>query len=298
MKASLISVIAALAATAVALPAPTVTTTSIESTATKAVDMVLGTATGATTTKAAEASGSGHIVQDLGVQVNDVLEFTGPNAQRLLIQLSPEVAGLLSSLGLGGLGGAVGSIVASASSVSELLTNLGPDVEGLLVVVGEGGDYLLLQLAPTVAGLVSGLGLPGLGVPVGSVVATLGNNLKRDMIVGDLVPQVRDILEVTGDNSERLLIQLSPEVASAVSGLGLPQVGEPVGEIVDEASSVGELVNKTGAPTEQLLTVVGDGGKALLIKLSPSVAKLVANLGLTGVGASVGSIVATLGKNL
>ncbi|KAL4966873.1 uncharacterized protein BDV14DRAFT_170825 [Aspergillus stella-maris] len=118
------------------------------------------------------------------------------------------------------------------------------------------------------------------------------------MILGDLVPQVRDILEVTGDNSERLLIQLSPEVASAVSGLGLPQVGEPVGEIVDEASSVGELVNKTGAPTDQLLTVVGNGGKALLIKLSPSVAKLVANLGLTGVGASVGSIVATLGNNL
>ncbi|KAL4940027.1 hypothetical protein BDV06DRAFT_224450 [Aspergillus oleicola] len=298
MKASFISVIAALAATAVAAPAPTMTTTSIEATTTKAVDMVLGTAAAATTAKAAEANGNGHILQDLGAQVNDVLEITGPNAQRLLLQLSPEVAGLLSSLGLGGLGGPVGSIVASASSIGELLANLGPDVEGLLVVVGEGGDFLLLQLAPGVAGLVSGLGLPGLGIPVGSVVATLGNNLKRDMILGDIVPKVRDILEVTGDNSERLLIQLSPEVASAVTGLGLPQVGEPVGEIVDEASSVGELVNHTGAPVEQLLTVVGKDSKALLIKLSPSVAKLLANLGLTGVGASVGSIVATLGHNL
>ncbi|KAL4928749.1 uncharacterized protein BDV17DRAFT_90263 [Aspergillus undulatus] len=293
MKASLITLIAALSASAMA--APTQVTKSIESTATKALDMTFATATA---TKAAEAAGDGHIVQNLGGQVNDVLEITGPNAQRLLLQLSPEVAGLLSSLGLGGLGAPVGSIVASASSVGELLTNLGPDVEGLLVVIGEGGDYLLVSLAPGLAGLLSGLGLPSLGTPVGSIVATLGQNLKRDMVVGDLIPKVRDILEVTGSNAERLLIQLSPETASLVTGLGLPQVGEPVGEIVDEASSVGELVNHTGAPAEQLLTVVGKDSKALLIKLSPSVAKLLSGLGLTGVGASVGSIVATLGANL
>ncbi|KAL4754325.1 hypothetical protein BDW72DRAFT_166651 [Aspergillus terricola var. indicus] len=118
------------------------------------------------------------------------------------------------------------------------------------------------------------------------------------MVVGDNIPKVQDILEVTGTDAQRLLIQLSPEVASLVSGLGLPTVGEPIGEVVAEASSVGELVNHTGAPTSQLLTVVGTDGKALLIKLAPSVARLLGGLGLPGVGSSVGSIIATLGNNL
>ncbi|KAL4778248.1 hypothetical protein BJX76DRAFT_152127 [Aspergillus varians] len=286
MKAAFITALAAIATSVVA--APTQVSQSLE-TATQSLDIPAVTS----------AAGNGHIVQDLGPEVNDVLEITGPNAQRLLLQLSPEVAGLLSSLGLPAVGTPVGSIVASASSIGELLAGLGPDVQGLLTVVGQGGDYLLIQLAPSLAGLLSGLGLPGLGVPVGSIVTILGNNLKRDgEIVGDLAPKARDILEVTGSNSERLLIQLSPEVASLVSGLGLPSVGVPVGKVVDDASSVGELVNHTGAPVEQLLTVVGDDASALLIQLSPDVASLLAGLGLTGVGASVGSIVATLGANL
>ncbi|KAL3476076.1 hypothetical protein BJX99DRAFT_228479 [Aspergillus californicus] len=254
-----------------------------------------------TATNAADAStgSNGQIIQDLAPKVNTILEVTGPNAERLLIQLSPEVTALLSGLGLPAVGAPVGSIVASASSVGELLKDLGPHTQNLLTVVGDGGSLLLIELSSGVASLLSGLGLPSLGTSVGSVVATLGKNLKRDnMIVGDLVPQVRDVLEITGPNAKRLLVQLSPEVAGLVSGLGLPNVGEPVGEIVQEAGSVGDLVFDLGVPVEQLLTVTGDHGKALLIKLSPSVASLLTGLGLPAVGTSVGSIIATVANNL
>lgn len=312
MKASLITALAAMSASVAAAPAQTTetwsttidlgvatttlaattTTSTLAPTATSAILEAVNNAEGK------QGQGSGHIVQDAGHELDGILTITGPNAQKLLIKLAPEVAGLLSSLGLPPLGTAVGSIVASASTLGELITGLGPNVDGLLTAVGEGGDYLLIQLSPVVAGLVSGLGLPGVGVPVGTALITAGNNLKRDKVLGDIIPNIRDVVEVEGDNAERLLVQLSPSVAALVSGLGLPAVGVPLGKVVDDASEAGQLVNHIGAPVEQLLTVVRDDGKALLIHLSPDVAATVAGLGLTGVGASVGSVVATLSNEL
>lgn len=314
MKASLITALAAMSASVAAAPAQTtetwstqidlgVATTTLAATTTTSTSTLAPTATSAiveavNNAEGKQGQGSGHIVQDAGHELDGILTITGPNAQKLLIKLAPEVAGLLSSLGLPPLGTAVGSIVASASTLGELITGLGPNVDGLLTAVGEGGDYLLIQLSPVVAGLVSGLGLPGVGVPVGTALITAGNNLKRDKVLGDIIPKVRDVVEVEGDNAERLLVQLSPSVAALVSGLGLPGVGVPLGKVVDDASEAGQLVNHIGAPVEQLLTVVRDDGKALLIHLSPDVAATVAGLGLTGVGASVGSVVATLGDEL
>lgn len=303
MKAAYFTSIAALAASVVAAPTGGQVSQTLGS-----VTSVVGGSSAATTTapatKPSGASGAsgatGQLLENLGPEVNQVLEVTGPNAKRLLIQLSPNVASLLSSLGLPGLGGPVGSIVASASSLGDLVSGLGPNVQGLLTAVGEGGEYLLIQLSPAVAGLVSGLGLPGVGTPVGSVLSTVGQNLKRqqDDITGDASPQVQDIVEVTGTDSKRLLVQLSPEVAALVSGLGLPNVGQPLGQVVEQASTVGELVNHTGAPLNQLLTVVGDDGQALLIRLSGPVASLLVGLGLPGPGAAVGNVVSTVGQNL
>lgn len=311
MKASFITALAAMTASVAAAPTKTETwSTDIDlGVATTTLAATTTTSTLAPTATSAiveavhkaedkEGKGSGHIIQDAGHELDGILTITGPNAQKLLIKLAPEVAGLLSSLGLPPLGTAVGSIVASASSVGELVTGLGPKVDGLLTVVGEGGDYLLIQLSPVVAGLLSGLGLPGVGVPVGTVLVTAGNNLKRDKVLGDIIPKVRDVIEVEGNNAERLLVQLSPSVAALVSGLNLPGVGVPLGKVVDDASEAGKLVNHIGAPVEELLTVVRADGKALLIHLSPDVAATVSGLGLTGVGASVGSVVATLGNEL
>ncbi|KAJ5777809.1 hypothetical protein N7520_001055 [Penicillium odoratum] len=241
----------------------------------------------------------GHLVQDLGPQLNNVLTITGTDLKPLLIELSPEVTALVSSLGLGALGVPLGSVVASASSLGDLVTGLGPTVDGLVTVVGADVGALLISLSPEVAALVSGLGLPTVGVPVGTVLATVGSSLKkRTQIVGDLAPEVKEILTVTGPNAKELLIKLSPEVASLVSGLGLPSVGVPVGEVVKTAANVGDLLVDVSTPLENLLKVVNKDGSALLIQLSPEVASLVAGLGLSATGASIGSVIATVGANL
>ncbi|KAJ5254641.1 hypothetical protein N7505_011850 [Penicillium chrysogenum] len=186
---------------------------------------------------------------------------------------SPALVSLASAFPLG-------SIVASASGLGGLVTGLGPVVDGLVTVVGADVGALLISLSPEVTGLVSGLGLPNVGVPVGTVVATLGKNLKRGELVHDVAPKVGNTLEVTGVNTKNLLVELSPSVTSLVAGLGLTTIAGPVGSIVHEASSLGELVKHVSGPVEDLLHIVANDGKHLLIKLSPSVVGLVTGLGL------------------
>ncbi|KAJ6149305.1 hypothetical protein N7471_000504 [Penicillium samsonianum] len=240
----------------------------------------------------------GHVVQNLGPQLDNILTVVGPDATTLLIELSPEVSALVTGLGLGALGVPLGSIVASASSVGGLVTGLGPVVDGLVIVVGADVGALLISLSPEVAGLLSGLGLPTVGIPVGTVVATLGKNLKRGEIVQDLAPKVKTTLTVTGKNAKNLLVELSPSVTSLVAGLGLTTIAGPIGSIVAEASSVGDLVVDISEPVENLLHIVGKDGKHLLIKLSPSVVALVTGLGLPTVATPVGAILTTVAMNL
>ncbi|KAJ5089410.1 hypothetical protein N7532_008094 [Penicillium argentinense] len=245
---------------------------------------------------------SGHVVQDLGPELNNILTVTGPNLQTLLIKLSPEVTALVSGLGLGALGVPLGGVVASASGLGDLVTGLGPHVDGLVTVVGADVGALLIGLSPEVAGLVSGLGLPTVGIPVGTVVATLGKNLKRDVPTGKIVqnvaPQVKSTITVTGGNAKKLLIELSPSVAALLTGLGLPSAGVPLGEVVKTAADVGDLLKDISGPVEDLLTVTGKDGDALLIKLSPEVAQLVTGLGLPSIATPLGSVVETLGESL
>ncbi|OQD65482.1 hypothetical protein PENPOL_c006G05737 [Penicillium polonicum] len=235
---------------------------------------------------------------NLGPQLDNILTVVGPDATTLLIELSPEVSALVSGLGLGALGAPLGSIVASASGVGALVTGLGPVVDGLVTVFGADVGALLISLSPEVAGLVSGLGLPTVGVPVGTVVATLGKNLKRGEIVQDLAPKVKTTLTVTGKNAKNLLVELSPSVTSLVAGLGLTTISGPIGSIVAEASSVGDLLVHISEPVENLLHIVGNDGKHLLVKLSPSVVALVTGLGLPTVATPLGAVLTTVAQNL
>ncbi|KAF9886727.1 hypothetical protein FE257_011104 [Aspergillus nanangensis] len=125
----------------------------------------------------AVAGSTGKVLQDLAPKLDDILVVTGPNAKILLLKLSPEVTSLVSGLGLPQLGVPLGGVVASASSVGDLVTALGPQVDGLVTVVAEGVGALVIQLSPEVAALVSGLGLPGPGTSVGTILATVGDSL-------------------------------------------------------------------------------------------------------------------------
>ncbi|KAJ5125538.1 hypothetical protein N7526_007715 [Penicillium atrosanguineum] len=235
---------------------------------------------------------NGHVLQNLGPELQNILVITGPN---VALRLLP----LLSGLGLGALGAPVGGIVASASGLGGLVTGLGPYVNGLVTVLGADVGALLVGLSPEVAGLVSGLGLPTLGLPIGTVIATVGTSLKRGEIVQDIAPSVGSTLRVTGANGEELLVKLSPSVAALVSGLGLPTVGVPLGSVLTTAGQgVNKLLSDLSIPITNVLTITGDDGQDLLIKLSPEVVSLVSGLGLPTVGTPVGAVVATVGKNL
>ncbi|KAJ5972121.1 uncharacterized protein N7479_002039 [Penicillium vulpinum] len=207
----------------------------------------------------APAVQDGHLVQNLGPQLDNILTVVGPDATTLLIELSPEVSALVSGLGLGALGAPLGFIVASASGLGDLVTGLGPVVDGLVTVVGADVGALLISLSPEVAGIVSGLGLPSVGVPVGTVVATLGKNIKRGEIVQDLAPKVKTTLT---------------------------------------AADLGDLVKDISEPVKDLLYIVAKDGKSLLIKLSPSVIGLVIGLGLPTVATPLGDILTTVAQNL
>ncbi|KAJ6100819.1 hypothetical protein N7499_000449 [Penicillium canescens] len=293
MKASFIAAVAAMAGSALAAPTPSNGLESLLSNLhigdifselhLSELPKVLtaGDLAKAVNKPAPSASGvpavqDGHIVQNLGPELDNILTVTGPDVGTLLIELSPEVTALVSGLGLPGLG----------------------PVDGLVTVVGADVGALLIELSAPVAALVSGLGLPGVGVPLGTVVATVGQNLKRGEIVNDVAPSVKSTLTVTGANAKQLLLELSPEVTALVSGLGLGSIAGPLGSVVKEAASVGDLLKDVSEPVDQLLHVVNDDGKHLLIKLSPSVAALVAGLGLPQVGVPVGTVVATVGDNL
>ncbi|KAE8314371.1 hypothetical protein BDV41DRAFT_575929 [Aspergillus transmontanensis] len=120
---------------------------------------------------------NGKLLQDLAPQLNNILVVTGPNAKIFLIKLSPEVTKLVSGLGLASLGVPLGGVVASAASVGDLLADLGKPVENVVTVVGADGGALLISLSPEVAALVSNIGLPAVGVPLGTVVAIVGGSL-------------------------------------------------------------------------------------------------------------------------
>ncbi|KAJ5363198.1 hypothetical protein N7541_004042 [Penicillium brevicompactum] len=247
---------------------------------------------GSATSSAASAASSvpavqnGHVVQNLGPQLDNILTVVGPDATTLLIELSPEVSALVSGLGLSALAAPLGSIVASASGLGGLVTGLGPVVDNLVTVVGADVGALLISLSAPVAGLVSGLGLPSVGTPVGTVVAVLGKNVKR-------APSPSPVPTPSSSSSSSL-----PPVAALVSGLGLGSIAGPVGSIIAEASSVGDLLKDVSEPVENLLQITGTDGKHLLLKLSPSVVALVSGLGLPSVGTPVGAVVVTVANNV
>lgn len=243
--------------------------------------------------------GTGHLIQDLGPQANDVLTIVGLHTEKLLLKLSPAVAHLLAGLGLAGVGEPVGEIIKSAATIGELIADLGDPVECLLTVVGQDGGYLLIALKPSLTGLIAGLGLPSIAQPVGNIVGTIGEHLKRDDgLLEDLAPTVNCVLKVVGEDSKILLVALSQPVADLVTGLGLGQLAEPVGEVIKAAATVGDLVYDLGDPVECILTIVGEDGGILLVRLAPSVANLISGLGLPGVGIPVGQVVETLGEAL
>ncbi|PKY06635.1 hypothetical protein P168DRAFT_116471 [Aspergillus campestris IBT 28561] len=243
--------------------------------------------------------GTGHLIQDLGPQGKKLLTVIGLDSQKLLVSLSPAVTHLLEGLGLIGLGKPVGEVIKEAATVGELIADLGDPIECLLTVVGQDTGYLLIRLDPGLAGLLKGLGLPSIANPVGNLIGAVGKSLKRqDGLLEDIAPVVDCILRIVGDDLQILLVRLSGPVAELVAGLGLTTLAEPVGEVIRSAATVGELVHDLGPVVGCLLTVVGEDGELLLVRLAPAVADLVSGLGLPALGVPVGEVINALGESI
>lgn len=238
--------------------------------------------------------GTGEIVTDAAKPVGQLLTVVGEDSKQLLLELSPEVTALVAGLGLPAVGVVAGEVIATASSVGELVKDVVPGVGGLLTVVGTDGKFLLIQLGADVAVLLSGLGLPGVGIPVGAIIATVGEHVKRAGPIHGVAATAITVVTIVGQDSEKLLLQLNPEVAALVAGLALPLVGEVAGEVIAVADTVDALLKHVVPGVEGLLHIVKRDADFLLIQLTADVAGLLVGLGLPALVVPIGTVVGTL----
>ncbi|KAJ5425836.1 hypothetical protein N7465_000906 [Penicillium sp. CMV-2018d] len=165
------------------------------------------------------------------------------NGNAALIKLTQEVVDLLSSLGLGEVGSLLGSIVGGLESITGNIKRADPlqnvlsitDVNGLA-----GGKDLLVQVEPTLTGLLSGLDLSTVQGPVGNVVAMAPSvsELKSK------IPSIpgADFIAVNAENKASvLLVKVNNVGQGLLSTLGLGSVGMAVGSIVSSAKGVAPL---------------------------------------------------------
>ncbi|KGO37129.1 hypothetical protein PEXP_001540 [Penicillium expansum] len=163
-------------------------------------------------------------------QVTAVLE----NGNAALIQLTQEVVDLLSSLGLGEVGSLLGSIVGGLESITGNIKRADPlqnvlsitDMNGLA-----GGKDLLVQVEPTLLGLLSGLDLSTVQGPVGNVVAMAPSVTELKSKIPN-IPGADFIAVNAEDKASVLLIKVNGAAQGLLSTLGLGSVGTAIGSIV------------------------------------------------------------------
>ncbi|KAJ5909871.1 hypothetical protein N7504_004514 [Penicillium tannophilum] len=177
---------ALLATVAVALPTPT---SMVPGAASSAVSMVSKT-------------------------VHSVLTVTNQQTgKNMLVELEQGFASQLTGLNLGNPTSSVGTIVQTASSLSEL-QSLTSGLTGLTFVTST-GDYVLVQLDSTVEGLLATLGLTAVDEVVGTVVSTLEgvvSSVKRS--------ELNNVLSITGLNNEPILVKTESTLADALPRRG------------------------------------------------------------------------------
>lgn len=154
--------------------------------------------------------------------------------------------------------------------------------------LGENGNPLCLphQIA---AQLPNGIPtcLPKGGKKGGDAIAS-GDH----QVTGTVEGSVHSVFTVTNKANKNVLVELEPVFAQKLTGLALPSVSNPIGEIQQIAPTVSQL--STSGLGAGFLTVATQNGQVALIKLSSTVEGLFATLGLPQVGTLVGSAVGTL----
>ncbi|KAL5356033.1 hypothetical protein BJX96DRAFT_171226 [Aspergillus floccosus] len=247
------------------------------------------------------AANVGDLLKDLGGPVEDLLTVVGKDVGALLIQLSPDVKGLLGGLGLPALGVSIGDVVAT----------LGGALSGT-------GRFTIRGDITATANVNNEVNFAKFGIPedvarehhitvpdaskFGSlpVIHRDGNYLKTadGKILCDLGSGVNNLLTILGPDGETLLVQVGDEVANLLDGLGLGVLGEPVGKIVGAVGGLlGSLLPQLGDVVEGLLCGLSSDLGNLLVELDPTLKQLLSGLGLASL-AELGSVVGVLGQNI
>lgn len=160
----------------------------------------------------------------------------------VLVQLTSEVETLLSPLlsALGGVTQVVGDLVGTLEGLGSL-TNLKRDpISDIMSITGMNGNNILVQVEPTVLGLLGELNLGSLLGGSSSESLPLGSVVGEVPIAGDLVEQATslgaDPTQLIGvlsqDGSSALLVEVQSTATGLLSTLGLSSLGQTVGSVV------------------------------------------------------------------
>ncbi|OOQ81814.1 hypothetical protein PEBR_43283 [Penicillium brasilianum] len=162
-------------------------------------------------------------------------------------------------------------------------------VHSVLTVTDQASKLVLVELEPTVAGLLSGLNLGGVTQSVGQIiqVAPTVGALNLNGATGGL-------LTVATSEGSVALIKLTSTVEGLLSGLGLPEVGSLVGSLVGTLEGVasGLTGNMKRDPVSNVVTITDLAGNPLLVQVEPTVLSLLGGLDLSNVQGAVGTVVA------
>jgi hypothetical protein len=222
-----------------------------------------------------------------GVGARDVAGV--PVDAGLLAKLSPDVAALVTGLGLTSL---APGLAATLITLSEGLKTRAPDSIVPNIPVDAG---LLAQLSPDVAALVSALGLTSIAPGLAATLVTLSQGLKARQVEGVVNTVETVIPPVTGLPSV-LVGGIGARQVEGVVNSGTVSV--PVTAPVTVAAPITGLVSGLAGSvvTRDVAGVPVDAG--LLAKLSPDVAALVTGLGLTTLAPGLAATLITLSEGL
>lgn len=184
------------------------------------------------------------------------------------------------------VGTSVGNSQVSTGQVTGQVTS---QVHSVLTVTDQASKLVLVELEPTVAGLLSGLNLGGVTQPVGQIiqVAPTVGALNLNGATGGL-------LTVGTSEGSVALVKLTSTVEGLLSGLGLPEVGSLVGSLVGTLEGVASGVtgNMKRDPVSDVMTITDLAGNPLLVQVEPTVLSLLGGLDLSNVQGAVGTVVA------
>lgn len=183
-----------------------------------------------------------------------------------------------------------GSAQVSTNQIAGLAPGVATgQVHSVLTVTDQASKLVLVELEPSVAGLLTGLNLGGLTQSVGQIiqVAPTVGALNLNGATGGL-------MTVATSDGSVALVKLTSTVEGLLSGLGLPEVGSLVGSLVGTLEGVtsgvtGSMKRNT---LSNVMTITDLSGNPLLVQVEPTVLGLLGGLDLSSIQGTVGTVVA------